>query len=205
MHQAYGSGQPSAAKDHQTHAKMLVSRAWASRGRAILVGRSWKFMHVLDLLVPMLCSLPTSLYSCHGLPGQFICLRKLLESEQDQCPSRAVHTHFQCTNRTSSGHTVRSTPPTMEGVKKPTDFFPGSPCFHRPSPVTTLPIRLQQCSSSPAQNAAPSDSFYPPRQQKVSLLPLSFHVVSDQTSLFLLQRNSCKICIVRVLTLPQLR
>lgn len=137
-------------------------------------------MRVLDLLVPMLSSLPPSLYSCHGLPGQSLCLRKLLESEQDPCPSRAAHTHFRCTHRTSSGHTVRCLPlPLMERVKSQLTFFPGSPWFNSPSPAPALPVRLQRHNSSPAQNTVLADPFSP-SQQKLSLLPL-FRAVSGQT------------------------
>lgn len=55
--------------------------------------------------------------------GQSVCPRKLLESQQHPCPSKAVHTHFRCAHRTSSGCAVRSLPLPLTERVKATDFL----------------------------------------------------------------------------------
>lgn len=120
------SGRNAAAGDHDalpepcrnTGEQGRGERRKDNAGQTLLEARAARFRPVgtnaiLSDPFPLL-----SLWPPGWQAGQSICPRKLLETEQCPCPSRAAHTHFRCAHRTSSGCAVRSLPlPLMERVK----------------------------------------------------------------------------------------
>lgn len=120
------SGRSAAAGDHRVLLEPCRNAGEQGRGecrkdnpgRTLLEARAARFRPVgtnaiLSDPFPLLLLWPPGWQA-----GQSVCPRKLLETEQHPCPSRAAHTHFRCAHRTSSGCAVRSLPlPPTERVK----------------------------------------------------------------------------------------
>lgn len=124
------SGRSSTARDHRVLLEPCQNAGEQGRGehrkdnpgRTLLEAHAARFRPVganaiLSDPFPVLSPWPPGWQVDHS-----VCPRKLLESKEHPCPSRAVHTHFRCAHRTSSGCAVRSLPLQLMERVKATDF-----------------------------------------------------------------------------------